>query len=363
MNNAPVLPSKTFSWKPDFDECMARIYAWYDQEILDRPPVRFHHHNIQYEQFRTAKGPWKTYEERWLDADFQIRAFLESAGRTTFLGETFPVYMPDLSAIVYNLFLGQVADFEDVTAWTRPWVEDIENPPELKVQWDNRYFRAIEEMTLQALEQAEGRFLVGFTDMSTGVDCAMGLRGMEPMCMDLIESPDAVKRLLEIAFAEYADVYRHFDRMLKGHGQLSVTWMNLPSFETFNVLACDFGATISTEHFDEFCMPILRREAELFTHNVFHTDGPGVAKHLDSILSLPNLVGIQWVQGCGEDKPILQWAPLIQKVQEAGKSVIVDLELDELDALMKQVDPRGILLWIPAEPKDQLRVLEKVKRW
>jgi hypothetical protein len=129
------------------------------------------------------------------------------------------------------------------------------------------------------------------------------------------------------------------------------------------VLACDFAANISPAHFDEFCMPIIRKEAELFTHNVFHMDSPGVAKNIDSILTLPNMPAIQWVQGYGDLKPIMQWIPLIQKIQAAGKSVIVDLELDELDEFMTKVDPVGIMLWIPAEPGEQRDVLERVKKW
>ncbi len=30
---------------PDFDMAMKRIYAWFEGEILDRPPVRFVAHN------------------------------------------------------------------------------------------------------------------------------------------------------------------------------------------------------------------------------------------------------------------------------------------------------------------------------
>jgi hypothetical protein len=156
MSSSNTIPSRSFSWKPDFDECLARVYAWYYQELLDRPPVRFHHHNIKYEQFRSAKGSWKSPEQRWLDVEFQIRAFLEVASRTTFLGETFPVHMPDLSAVVYNLFLGQISGYDDVTIWTRPCVEDLEDLPDLRVQWINVYLQAIEQMGLRALELSDG---------------------------------------------------------------------------------------------------------------------------------------------------------------------------------------------------------------
>jgi len=342
---------------------MARIYAWYDQKVLDRPPVRFHHHNVEYERHRTVEGPWQTAEQRWLDVDFQVDTFAESLAGTPFLGETFPVFWPNLSAVVYNLFLGQHAVFDDVTAWTHPCIDNLDRLPDLRVQRENKYFRAVEALTRRALDVAEGRFLVGYTDMYAGIDCTLGLRGMERMCFDLVTQPEPIKQLIDLAFMEYPDVYRQFDTALKDHGQLSVTWMNLPSFETFNVLACDFATNISTEHFDEFCMPVIRREAELFRHNVFHMDGPGVARHIDSILTLPNLVAVQWVQGYGRDKPIMQWVPLIQKIQHAGKSVVVDLELEEIDEFMAAVDPTAIMLWVPAEPKDQPDVLESVKRW
>jgi hypothetical protein len=349
--------------KPDFDECIARIYAWYEQKVLDRPPVRFHHHNLEYERHRVVQGPWRNPEERWLDVEFQIKAFVESLRKTRFLGETFPVFWPNLSAVVYNLFLGQEAVFDDVTAWTRPCVDDLDSLPDLRVQWENEYFLTVEALTRRALDVAEGHFLVGYTDMYAGIDCTLGLRGMEQMCLDLLLQPEPLKRLIDAAWAEYPAVYRHFDQMLKARGQLSITWMNLPSFQTFNVLACDFATNVGPGLFDEFCMPVLRREAELFTHNVFHMDGRGVARHLDSILTLPNLVAVQWVQGYGPDQPILQWVPLIEKIQRAGKSVIVDLQCDELEEFVGRVDPTGVMLWIPAEPKLQADILRRVGQW
>ncbi len=125
--NHDALPSRTVRAKPDFDECMARIYAWYEQEVTDRVPVRFHHHNIEYERSRVIEGEWETVEDRWRDVEFQVKTFLDSLEGVTFAGETFPVFWPNLSAVVYNLFLGQTAEFDDATAWTRPCIDDLEN--------------------------------------------------------------------------------------------------------------------------------------------------------------------------------------------------------------------------------------------
>jgi len=325
--------------------------------------VRFHHHNIDYERHRVMKGPWKTPEQRWFDVDLQVATFENSLKATEFLGETFPVFWPNLSAVVYNMFLGQKGVFDDVTAWTPPCIHDLNNLPDLSIQHNNKYLKAVEALTAGALERAEGRFMVGYTDMYAGIDCTLGLRGAEQMCMDLLMDPEGIRNLIETAWREYPDIYSRFDKVLKDHGQLSVTWMNLPSFDTFNVLACDFAVNISPNHFDAFCLPILQKEAQRFKHNVFHMDGPGVAKNVDSILTLPNLVAVQWVQGYGKDQPIMQWIPLIEKIQTAGKSVIVDLQPDELDEFMAKVEPTGIMLWIAAEPKDQKAILQKVTNW
>ena len=100
------------------------------------------------------------------------------------------------------------------------------------------------------------------------------------------------------------------------------------------------------------------------THNVYHVDGKGVARHLDEILQLPNLHGIQWVQGVGDDLPIMQWVPLIKRIQAAGKSVMVDLTHDELDDFIDAVRPEGILLTMASQDEDEeYAILKRVASW
>ena len=99
------------------------------------------------------------------------------------------------------------------------------------------------------------------------------------------------------------------------------------------------------------------------THNIFHVDGKGVLRHIDKILAIPEINAIQWVQGVGDDLPILQWIPVIKKIQAAGKGVLVDLQLDELEPLIAETEPDGLFLCIPAEEKDQPDILKRLQRW
>jgi hypothetical protein len=156
----------------------------------------------------------------------------------------------------------------------------------------------------------------------------------------------------------------HFDARLKKRKQLSVTWVNIPSFGKMHIPSCDFSAMISGGQFIEFTMPGLVKECMHMDHNIFHFDGKDVARHLDQILTLPKLQAIQWVQGVGLDTPILQWIPLIKKIQAAGKGVVVDITLDELESFIAEVPAKGIYLCISTGSlEEEQAVLKRVEKW
>ena len=100
------------------------------------------------------------------------------------------------------------------------------------------------------------------------------------------------------------------------------------------------------------------------THNVFHVDGRGVAKHIDTILSVPEVHAIQWVQGMGVDFPIMQWIPFLKDLQSRGVPVIVDMAQEDLEAFMKEMSPQGLFLWIATENEDEeIAILRQIERW
>ena len=99
------------------------------------------------------------------------------------------------------------------------------------------------------------------------------------------------------------------------------------------------------------------------THNVFHVDGKGVANHTDTILST-GIRCIQWVQGMADDYPVMQHIPYIKYLQSKGASVIVDLDLADLDAFMREINPKGIFLWIATSGKEQEEtILKRLLKW
>ncbi len=347
---------------PGFEMAMKRVYAWFDGAIIDRAPIRFMAHNAFVEEAQAAY-PSDDIRDRWFDAEFQVETFIQSIRGKTFQGETFPVFWPNLGPEVYAAFYGAQLEYGDVTSWSIPAVRDWDDMARLKLDKQNTYFKKLEDMTRIALERCAGQFMVGYTDLHPGVDCAAAWRDPQQFCLDLIENPDQAAQLIEIAIANFEAIYDHFDALLKAHQQLSVSWMGIPSFGRMHIPSCDFSTMISPQMFEQFCLPVLRREVKTMTHNVFHIDGRGVARHRDTILSVPEVHAIQWVQGVGDDLPIMQWVPLIKDIQ-ARKPIIVDLNKSELDDFMAAIRPEGIFLWVASDDEEEERaLLKRVEKW
>lgn len=351
--------------KPDVDMAMRRIYAWYSCEIIDRAPVRFVAHNAAFNLGGTEgrRSP-EEQKKRWYEVERRVDEFARSIEGRRFHGETFPMFDPNLGPDVYASFYGAELTFGEVTSWSHPVIHEWDDMAKLKLDMQNEYFKKIEELMACAIERCPGKFLVGYTDLHPGEDCAMAWRGSERFCMDLYDYPEQARQLIEIAYADFHTIFDHFDAILKAARLPSMCWIGLPSFGKFHVPSCDFSAMISPQHFAEFSLPVLQREVKPMTHNVYHVDGSGVARHLDHILALPEINGIQWVQEMGDDRPIMQWVPLIKKIQAAGKGVIVDLQAGELEAFLDAVTPEGIFLWVGTEDEDeQLAIIKRLEKW
>ncbi len=307
---------------------------------------------------------WKTLEERWFDVEYQIESFERSLETAVFRGETFPIFWPNLGPNVYAAFYAGRLEFAEVTSWYEPVLPDLDDlSPLARDPFQSPYFKKLEELTRAALERCEGRYLVGYTDLHPSLDCIAAWRGATELCMDLAENPEKIAPLVDLSVRDFHRIFNHFDAMLKAKGQPSVTWMEIPSFGKLHIPSCDFTSMIAGKHFEAFSLPQLKIEIAGMNHNIYHLDGKGVARHLNTILALPQIHAIQWVQGMGEDTPILQWVPLIKRILAAGKSIIVDLTLAELQPFMEQVRPEGVFLCVNAEDGQQADVLKRLQRW
>jgi hypothetical protein len=350
--------------KPDTGKAMERISAWLEHEIIDRVPVQFHRQDMTHKIDQSIAG-WDSLKARWFDSEYQVNRFIHSTMDREFLAESFPVFWPNLGPDIFAALYGHELEYTEETSYA---IHSSDPIPELLAQLvlstENPYFKKLEEMTELALEMSEERYFVGYSDFHPGFDTVAAWRDPETLCLDIITDPEGVKQLLKKATDDFQYVYDHFHKILRKNHQPSVNWMEVPASGRFHVPSCDFAALISQVDFSDFYLPLLQEEVRRMDYNVFHLDGPGVAKNIDAILSIPEINAVQWVQGVGDDQPIEQWKPLIKKIQSAGKSVQVFLQPEELIGFMSDMKPEGILLSIPSSGhEEELSMLRLIETW
>jgi hypothetical protein len=79
---------------------------------------------------------------------------------------------------------------------------------------------------------------------------------------------------------------------------------------------------------------------------------------------VPEVHAVQWVQGVGDDYPIMQWVPFIRELQAKRVPLIVDLAKEDLQPFMAAVQPVGLFLWIATDSEEeQLAILKRVEKW
>ncbi len=355
---------RELSTKPDYTQCVDRIEAWFQGETLDRVPIRFHRHNAEYDI--THRSKHLTIKERWMDAEYQADEFLKSIQGMRFNAETFPIYMPNLGPNVFASFHGGDMTFEDTTTWYHEIIHNYDTDlSKINFSKDGAYFKKIIELTEVALQKCGNKFLVGYTDLHPGLDCALAWRGTNDLCMDLVLDPDNAQKLFNLATEHFVEVYNIYDDLLKEHNMPSCTWMNIPVPNgRMHIPSADFSFMISPDDFEKYGLPILKEEIKTMTHNVFHVDGLGVANHIDTILSVPEVQCIQWVQGMADDYPIMQHLDFIKYVQSKNRGIIVDLAKEDLDGYMEKMSPKNTFLWVATESdEEEQAIMKKLLKW
>jgi hypothetical protein len=351
---------------PGFETALKRVEAWYECELIDRPLVRFNRKDSYFDRIdiEIAERDISSRRSWILNPEEQVDFFESSLNGIRILGESFPIYTAYMGPQVYAAFYGSELDYAGNGSWVKPIIESFNDIDNIQLDMDNEYFQTLEKMTQLGIEKGKGKFLTGQPPLSPGLDCMAAWRGVEQLCVDMATNPHEVKRMGQRSISDFAGIYDHFDNLIRQSHGLSVNWMGLPTTSRTHIPTYEFAALISPEMFIQFGLPLIQEEVKGITHNIFLVDGKEIARHLDAVLSVPEIDALQWVQGMGKDAPIMQWTPFLKKFQEIKMPVVVSLKVDELERFMDVMAPQGLFLWFDTQDEqEELDILRRLKSW
>jgi len=330
-----------FSLKPDYEKAQKRINTFWAYEETDRPIVI-----MGFAKKGTfTKKSHLTWEDYWLDIEYRAEETAHWIGNTVFYAESMPVAMPNFGPEIISAWAGCPYHFGERTAWTEPCLFDWDKDKAV-IDMNHPLAKKLESYTHLLLEKAKGKFIVGLSDFHPGGDHLSALRDPQVLAIDLLENPEHVKAKLASSYREYYAAYDYYVDLLKKAGMPIASWLPLTSEDSMYIPSNDFSCMISKDMFDEFFLEGITAECRYYGKSIYHLDGPGALRHLDSILSIRELDAIQWVPGAGREDCAL-WLDVYKKIQSAGKSLMVYLRsMEDLKLIIDNLQARGLCLVI-----------------
>ena len=327
-------------YKPDFEEARTHWEAFWHHEIIDRPCLAV---TAPKEGHEIPPAP--PYMDGW-NGDFAeaVARWEARAAQIYYAGDAIPYIQPSFGPDQFGAFLG--ADLEraeasyNSTSWGVPFVEEWQEVLPLCLDSENHWWKKMLEFMRVAGEASEGKFLVGMLDLHSNMDALASIREPQELCIDLLDCPELIHSAMADVRSIYPVIYEALseagnpalERSEGMEGRGSIGWCSFYSPGRFAMTQCDFAIMLSPKMFDEFILPALTADSDFLNHSIYHYDGIGALRHLDSVLSIESLDGIQWVPGAG-NPPQAQWTELLLQIQEAGKSLHISASPEEVKHL------------------------------
>ena len=360
-------------YKDDIEKAKGRVEAWWNGEIIDRAAIQVrapkdigdNNSSAARRQIDTSEWSQEQYKEYFTNPTQVIPRLREALSSTYFGGEAFPVMYPvsiGMVAISANYLGCPIRFVSSRTTWHDPIIDDVNELPAFAYDPDNEWWIASKNLLECAVSDADGYF-IGCPDLNGPTEILSLLRDHQRLAVDFYDNPDYIKPALakiNQAWFQYWKECTDTTRKVGGYFYWMGFWSDRPSID----LQSDFSCMISTEHFDEYFLPYIAEQTEMVERTIYHLDGPGAIRHADALLSLPKLTGIQWIQGAGGGS-VLQYIPLLQKIQRAGKLVSAFCGKSELETLFQELSPEGLHL-IVSDCGGEIEaeaILKKVAQW
>jgi hypothetical protein len=328
--HAPVTktPLASLSLKPDLPEAARRWDAYYAGDIIDRPIVC-----VTAPREGAAHGPGTSYHDRaHLDIDEVIARQLRNLEATYFAGEAIPTMWLSLGPDEVAGFCGAEIRFGDGsgdTNWSVPCIDDWSDAPPIALDEGNALYQRLLALYRAAADAVRGKTTLGMIDLHTNMDLVAALRGPQPLCMDLLDTPEAI----DLAMAQARAVFPAVWDAVWEAGRLAEV-----GYGPSTTLQCDFCCMMSPPMFRRWVLPALEEEAEVVGNVVYHWDGPGALVHTDDLLASKGLHTLSYVPGDGNGGHS-RYIDLFKRVQAGGKAVQVWGPPDEMKLIHRELRP------------------------
>jgi len=331
-------------------DALRRYKAFWHCEETDRPVL-----HITVPKYASAEG-WeavrsKSLTDEWENAKARLDRVLYQIKHSSYYAEGFATERAFFGSVCLAGMMGCDYKLAPYTVWfglQEKLIKDWRDFDSVELNKESPLFLTVKNVFETFAENLNGQFRLGMTDLGGNLDILSPLRGTQELLIDLIENPEEVKKAIEITDRYFEEAFDYYYSIFTSHGQKGMSsWMGIWCDERYFPLQCDFAAMISPDSFKEFTVPSLTRACDYLDYSIFHLDGPAMLPHIDHLLSIEALNGIQWVPGDGNPPAWDEkWFNLYHKIQAANKSlVLLDINsAEQIIRLSNELSPNGLFI-------------------
>jgi len=265
-----------------------------------------------------------------------------------YYGDAFPRWWVNFGPGILAGFLGARVHSVPRTVWFEPAEDKQAEQLALSMDEANVWWQRVLEITRIAVAEWGDQALVGFTDFGGNLDVLASFRTTQGLIYDLYDAPEHVDRLVAQVTEHWLRCFDRQYEIIRRQGLGTTPWAPIWSQSSCYMLQCDFSYMISPEMFERFVIPDLGACCERLEHGFYHLDGPGQIAHVDLLLEMPRLRGIQWIPGDGNPSAD-GWPELLQRIVDGGKLCQVFVSSEGAHQIVKTVGGRGMLLAVTDE--------------
>jgi hypothetical protein len=347
----------------DWERVQRDTVAWWEGE-LERPLVYLTTTD------RTESPPTHNYLTNYpmdMPAAEIVDLRAPAIEATHYYGDAFPQWWMNFGPGIMAGFLGSDVNSVSETVWFTPVDETPAEVLTFDFDPNNAWWQRVQAVTRAAVARWDGMLAVGHTDLGGNLDIIASFRDTQQLLFDVIDQPEQIDRLVARTTELWIRYYDAQEAVIHPPCRGTTCWAPIWSPGKTYMLQCDFSYMISPAMFERFVVPDLVTCCDYLDHGFYHLDGKGEIAHLDHLLSIERLRGIQWIPGDGQPAPH-EWLPLLKRIRDGGKLCQLFVTPEGARTIVQNLGGRGFLFVIqqaadesldPAQAQAFLKTLEE----
>jgi len=287
--------------------------------------------------------PYTDLTQKWLDPQYRVDCIEHLLTQQWYGCDCIPHVFVNFGPGVLAACIGGSYELSETTVWfeKHPVINSWSKKPEFILNINAPIYQSIFTTTQILLNNAKDRYIVSRSDWGGIFDNLCSLRGTMTLLSDLYEAPEDVLLASEQVTKQWLEVSTLNNEQFASQGYTD--WIPLYSSKPYAVVQSDFSVMISPEMFDQFLLPCIINQVNSLTYSIFHLDGEGCIRHLDSLLNIKKLSGIQYVpSNFNHPNPgDASYFPLYERILSSGKKLALTGVAPHLIQQLYQALPGG----------------------